>query len=764
MSETRSGITESAPAPMAPYVAPPRHSHNLPFAHCRGCGVRFKPVRHNQTRCKPNCRRARASDIGRTSAAVHKTRSAARQEPKHFIAIDGEGVTDQNGEHRYVMLRCGEHYLANDGAHLHFGEILEFLWSCFEADYSATACPAYVGFYLGYDWGQWLRSLPEHRARMLLDPDKIALRKRTAGPHRPPFPVRYEGWEFDYLPGKRFQFRPEARTAISTATTKNRRGYETPWCYVCDVGSYFQSSFLKAINPHGNPNAVCTQDEYNLIADGKIRRQSAEFDAGMIEYNRLECEVLARLMRQLAEGMAQEALRPQRTAWHGPGQLAQLWMGKIKTPKGAAIREAAPQPVRDAARGSYYGGWFEVFHHGPVGPIAWGYDVNSAYPYIMSRMPCLLHGTWHHTVERDGGRLLTWAGKDAIGEAGELAFMRAEVSGGHPLVGAMLHRNPSRTILRPRKTAGWYVAGELAAALRATFIDKLRLFETWRFEPGCDCPPPLAPLTELYNGRLAVGKATPAGQARKLVYNSVAGKLQQSVGEPAYANPIYATLITSGCRSLICDAIHTHPRAFADLLMVATDGVVFKSRHPALELDPARLGAWSETPHENLSLFMPGVYWDDASRERIARGEAPVFKSRGIAAKDLAKQIPAIDKAWAGSRWPKMTLNVSFQLVSPKQALARGKWDTCGMVISADNPATWIKGKRPVREISADPKHKRIAHKPGPSRPYATGAELWSLPYDGTFGDELRVFMQDQFGDSPDGPPDRLFYEALLGN
>lgn len=754
MNATPSGITSA----VASYVAPPRHSHNLAPARCAGCGREFVPLRWNQTRCKPHCRQAQRA---RTSQYAHAAREAKRAAPRRFVGIDGEGVTDElTGDHRYVMLRCGERYLAHDGAHLNFNDVLTFLWGCFEEDYSTETCPIYVGFYLKYDFAQWFRTLPENRARYLFDPDKIALRRRTKLPHLPPFPVLYGGWRFDYLPGKRFVFQPAAQSAL---TTIDRDGQpSTPWCYINDVGAYFQSSFLKAINPEGNPNPVVSQEEFNLIADGKMRRESAEFDAGMIEYNRLECDVLARLMAQLDEGMRQEALRPNRKQWHGPGQLAQLWLHKIGAPKGEAVREAVPEAVREAARASYYGGWFEIFWHGPVAGTSWGYDINSAYPYVMSRLPCLLHGSWHHSEERSGGRLLTWERKAELGRG--WGFVRARVQGKHPIVGGMLHRSPNRTILRPRITEGWFVASELAAAIAAGFVDGVRLFERWQYAP-CACPPPLAPIAELYAGRLAVGKASPAGKARKLVYNSCAGKQQQSVGQPAYANPVNASLITSGCRELITRAIASHPTGARDLLMVATDGVVFRTPHTALEMDRERLGAWSEERHENLSLYMPGVYWDDASRARIARGEAPVFKSRGIAARDLAKQIERIDAAWLNFKsWPKMTLDVSFQLVAPKQALARGRWDTCGNVISATRPETWIAGKKPVRVISADPKQKRIAARPGRSTPHNQAKEVGSLPYDGMFGDEMRAFAEAEFGDHPDGPPGELLPEALLDN
>jgi hypothetical protein len=316
-------------------------------------------------------------------------------------------------------------------------------------------------------------------------------------------------------------------------------------------------------------------------------------------------------------------------------------------------------------------------------------------------------------------------------------------------------------VLRPRVTAGWYWAHELAAAIRAGFIAGAVVFERWRFEQECHCPPPLAPIAELYKSRLAVGKNTPAGKAKKLVYNSGYGKFAQSVGEPVFANPVYASAITAGCRTMALDAIAAHPSGARELLMVATDSVTFSRPHSDLPLDPERLGAWTETRHENLSLFMPGVYWDDAARQRIAAGEAPVFRSRGIAARDLARRLEIVDRAWTRyprDGWPRLVLPVSFQLVSPRQALERAKlrrrrhrWAECGTVIT-----------RGHRIISADPQLKRFGTGPGRSQPYKECTVRESTPYQGSFGDELRALQALEFGDHPDGPVGELLADILF--
>ncbi len=631
-----------------------------------------------------------------------------------FIGVDGEGITRDDGRHDYVLLTAGDQSLHHDGSRLGFGEIAQFLWHQFTLHPTA----AFVGYYLGYDFAQWFRDLPENRARMLFTSAGIAQRKRRLA-HLPPFPVYVGRWEFDTLQMRRFKLRPHVERG------PNRR----PWLTICDVGPFFQCSFLRAIDPEKSRRPIVTPEEYRVIAEGKARRGAEKLGTDMIEYNRLECEVLARLMREQNAGFVAEDIRLRRHQWIGPGQVAQRWLDQIRAPRAEAVRLVTSPRFREAARSAYFGGWFEIFHHGPVPGTSYAYDINSAYPAIMAGLPCLLHGRYSVL---HGGELENYREGYTL--------LHARVWGSNPHVGAMMHRRPNRGVLRPRHTEGWFWAHELAAATAAGLVDRVHIGEAHHYAP-CDCPPPIAAIRGLNQGRLALGKETPAGKARKLIYNSAYGKFTQSVGEPKYGNAIYASLITAGCRVRILDAIAAHPRHARDLLMVATDGVVFGSPHPALDIDPSRLGAWTAGEYRNLSLFMPGVYWDDVSRETLDGGH---LKTRGINSRDLGARLRVIDRAWErfdNDGWPRLVIPIGFQLVSPKQALARGKWDTCGTVHTQGH-----------RIISADPEQKRVGAGPGRSKPYESCPEGASLPYDGMFGDEMRAWETDEFGDHPDGP------------
>lgn len=315
-------------------------------------------------------------------------------------------------------------------------------------------------------------------------------------------------------------------------------------------------------------------------------------------------------------------------------------------------------------------------------------------------------------------------------------------------------------ILRPQLTKGWYWLHEIEAAKAAGLVDYVIVEYWWKYDP-CDCPPPFAPERQLYLERLKVGKNTISGKARKLVYNSAYGKTAQSIGVAKFANPFYSSLITSLCRTYILRAISLHKYGPADVLMVATDGIVFRRQHHKLAISAETLGAWTESQHENLTLFMPGVYWDDETRRRLEEGKHPSLKSRGIPARALADKIGEIDglftDCFSGLGFPEFELPITFTLTSPKQALARGKWHTCGNVTTDG-----------TRKISSDPWLKRLPNvvlEDGIIRSYCYLQGLFGVhttPYNRTFGDEeLREL--DMLRISPDGDADMLIALALKG-
>jgi hypothetical protein len=703
----------------------------------------------------PEARRTRRNASRAAARAAHETR---------FVGIDGEGVDRADGSHDYNLLSIGDQVLHHpDGRRLTFDEVAGFIYQHHLDDPDAVM----VGFYLGYDFAQWFRDLPDDRAAMLLTPAGQAARRRRnsyGNPLAMTFPVRWGRWEFDLLPnGKRFQLRPVH--GPDGFSGKNPHSY----AYVSDTGGLFQTSLLKAIDPRDWPEPICTPDEYAQLAEGKARRQrepvpeGTPVDPADITYNALENEVLARMLDRYNRGLVDMGVKLTRVQWHGPGQAAQVYLRTIARAEtgrdcfDAADGQGAAEAF-EAARSSYFGGWFEIMAHGPVPGETWEYDINSAYPHVIAQLPCLRHGTWV------GGEGPPPRRKAAY------RLVEAAVWGSDPFIGAMPHRTPKGRVARPHRTAGWHWQHELDAARRAGLIDRVRWRRWWEYRP-CDCPPPFAPIAGLYDQRVQVGKKSPHGRALRLVYNSAYGKMAQSAGEPMFGNPVYASLITAGCRARILDAIASHPEGTAAVVMVATDGVYFTAPHPGLTVDPETLGAWDQATKVNLSLFKPGVYWDDAARKAARSGGKLGIKSRGVNERALAGVVRRIDRAWNRLQtytldgrpvgpdnpddWPAVDVTVPFTVISPRQALNRNRWDLCGAV----------EHDRSIRQ-SAAPHNKRSPRPPLDPPDLLLRSSPWpgnnedSTPYDRRFGLELAERIGDQLM-IPDGEVGFLLAEVL---
>lgn len=434
-----------------------------------------------------------------------------------FIMVDGEGVGDGK-DHKYVLLGCGENQIERPEGFKDITEIFEFLY----AQFKATPRSCFAGYYLGYDFNMWLRLLPRDRAFYLLTENGRKKRqrictcprnKRCGHSRLPPHPVEYRGWQFDLLGFKRFRLRPK-NCKCREATCKCPD--QAQWMYINDAGPFFQASLLSVIDPGKWKDPIITQAEYDLIAEGKEARGTAQLDDDMRRYNRLENEIGARLLEQLNIGFTAANIRLNKKQWFGPGQAAQAWMRldhKLEVST-EAVRQL-PRSLKDAIIATYYGGWFEITAHGIIPGITWEYDINSAYPAIASRMPCLC-GKWTHGKGSPAGNLShKWLSEAT---ASKLRLCYVSVSGRSPYLGPLPYRDSHGGVYRPKNTTGWYWQHEIDAAKRAGLIHDLTYYEWYEYVP-CKHKPPLRALAGLYEGRQRVGKDTPQGKAYKLVYN-----------------------------------------------------------------------------------------------------------------------------------------------------------------------------------------------------------------------------------------------------
>lgn len=526
---------------------------------------------------------------GRDTGKVLTSRAARLP----FVGCDGEGWDLDNGYHAYFMFRIGDEVLRPVGSHVRLTT-----WQCL--DFIARQDPnkLYVGYFFDYDVTKMLEDLPWDKLSRL-----IHRAVRTHPVTGQLMPVDYMGFQLEYLPHKEFKVRKWEGERWSA------------WVVINDVGTFFQCSFLDAIKTWG----IGTPLQHQAIDAGKkARAEFALHELGEIEeYNAMEIELLQALMDRFRESCISAGYIPSR--WQGPGVLAETMLRKHGVPKSAHTPLLCEEEYTGLLRfgtSAYYGGRFEVSAVGPVNRVVYQYDINSAYPYAMLHVPCLMHGKWEYgnvplmDLDKPTGR---------VGERYGLVFGSFDAGESKTLWYGLPMRSPQGTILFPGCGTGWYWSFEIRASVHQEFTPT----QMWIYTRTCECKP-LGFVEEIYATRLRMGKEGP-GYVLKLGMNSLYGKTVQSIGRPKYANPIWGSFLTAFTRTQIQDFIHGSPYCESgecgkDVVMVATDSVASLIERPE-HAESKTLGGWSKEIHaEGIFTVQPGVYFGTSGKRSKTRG------------------------------------------------------------------------------------------------------------------------------------------------
>lgn len=576
---------------------------------------------------------------------------------RNFIGADGEGG-DIADRHEYLLLRVG-HEVLETGTPLTPADTLPFLASL-------PPFHEYVSFFFDYDVTMICRDLPEERVRRLLNRDGRTPAPDSPRAGLPALPVDVGDYQIDYLPHKEFRVRHRPRIGSRPEG----------WVVINDVGSFFQCSFVTALRRWG----IGDEGTLAAIEKGKGARASfGEMTQETREYNALEIELLEDLMTQFRQVCVDIGYVPR--LWQGPGNLAKTMLAKHDVPRTKEL-PVIPDGVWQMAQAAYYGGRFERTAVGPIkGPVD-QWDINAAYPYACTLLPCLVHAKWSSRHQPRGRNYV------------------AQGWFSHP-AGFMLNHFPIRrkdgSVHYPRYGKGWYWSVEIQAAVRAgaTFTP----VKCWEWEVTCDCKP-FDWLIDVYLRRLELGK-TGKGMVLKLGTNSIYGVQAQSIGAAPFANPIYAGLITAITRATLIDTYSLAPDA---CFMLATDGLFMGTD---LSLTPSTsLGGWDLITHsDGMFIIQPGLYF---------AGEAKP-KTRGVPMGKVFERRTDFELAWANSWWakgerlkPGTTVHTRPQVPSVdvhlrnfiglRLAYARGKPETAGMWVDAPKNVSfdWAPKRRPM--------------------------------------------------------------------
>lgn len=492
-----------------------------------------------------------------------------------FVGWDGEGYTDSEGVHHYMLFGCSEGYYVK-GDDLTHKECFELMLMV-----AAKRKANHVIFAGGYDTVMMIRHYPTKIIQRIL-----------AGK-----PTHYGGYRHEYFKGKYLR--------IGNGTTS---------ITLYDVFTFFSTSFVKACREY-----LGDDPDFDRIESTKLLRDKfveGDLETLILPYMQQELKYLVKLCHILRKRLHDAGIDP--SQWHGPGAVASAVLRK----RGIKAHKAqTPNGVREASRYAYFGGRFEQFRIGYHNERVYQYDIRSAYPYAITRLPSLAGLDWVNRQRRRnvfnayGLYRVSYTGSDkaTLDKPGPLPW-----------------RDNNRNIYYPHDIKEcWYWGIELQAAQRHD-TGTLTVLEAW--EPKTDPVDfPFKWVGEMYYERNKMKQeGNPTQLALKLAMNSLYGKLAQSKGAklledgswriPTYHQLEWAGWITAACRAKLYDAMM---QAGSSLIAVETDAVY--STKPLDLICSTNLGDWEEEKLDAIMYIQSGVYFkkDGGKWKLKSRGFEP---------------------------------------------------------------------------------------------------------------------------------------------
>lgn len=488
-------------------------------------------------------------DTNRKRSGAHKTPRRQGLMNAPIVAIDGEGVTDEDGNHRYIMLASSQGSYIH-GHSLSTRECLDFLLSL-------PGNALTVGFSISYDVCKWLRDMSREILATLW---RVGV-------------VDWGRYRIRWAPGKFISIRRDDGARI----------------HIYDVFGFYQRSFVAALEEWN----VGTSEQIERIRSMKSTRGSFQDDSfdDILKYCLEECDLLVQLVGKLRAAMVEGDI-PLKN-WYGAGAIASAIMEKEGVKK--YLERMPPESWKTPVLAAYFGGRFELYKAGRHENV-YTYDIRSAYPHIIRSLPCLTHMVY--TVH-DGYVQTTWG------------IYEVEWRVPDDSIWPPFPFRYERQIYYPLAGRGFYHASEVEAA-RRFYGDSITVLRSYVATPhcgkvGCDGKP-FAFVPGYFEFRKELKRRGSQAQLTvKLGLNSLYGKTAQGVGwgqkKPPYQSYLWAGMITAGTRAMLLDAIRQNPDA---IIWTATDGIV--STEP-LDLDCGdELGQWEDGRADSVFSVQTGVY------------------------------------------------------------------------------------------------------------------------------------------------------------
>ena len=447
-----------------------------------------------------------------------------------FIAWDGEGFTDSQGFHHYMLMMNSTGQYIND-PDLRTEVCFNFMLRA-KRELGKAVHIIYGG---NYDATMIFKSMiqtsmPDVLYQQLLDTNKV----EWHFPGDKYTPSNY--YKIEYIPFKWLQVSGFDYVSMKHTTIK-----------IYDIMTFFQMSAIKAWESRGI-------EVPEIIKSGKAARGGftwEDIDEVRV-YCHMELEMYVMLADKLREEFAEAGINVRQ--WHGPGAVA----GAIFKQRGIKnhMQEPPSLEIERAVQHAYFGGRFEQFKAGHYNGKVYVYDIRSAYPHQIRNLPSLDGCEWNYTRDYDSTVPGLWLCEY---EPPEIDYMAP-----HPLP----WRSSSGNVGFPaRNSFVWLWHHEAKYATKIHHGYTLGIANSTK---------PFAFVKEMYDRR-AIWKEEKRGgeKALKLGMNSLYGKMAQTIGgdpgnRPSWHQLAWAGMVTSGARAQLWEAIKQAPDK---IIAVETDSI-----------------------------------------------------------------------------------------------------------------------------------------------------------------------------------------------
>lgn len=569
---------------------------------------------------------------------------------REFIGWDGEGITLPDGSHIYTSLANSKGDAIRNDKGLETWDIIRMLLNA-NRKYPDAIHVIYGG---GYDTNMWLSSLPQLKVEELYVNGTM----------------KYGPYQFGWMLAKSFTIKLYGPSAMT----------------IYDVVSFFQKPFLTACEEYLGDRMV----EHDLIRDMKQRRGGfTTADNDEVErYNAAELENLVMLMTELRLRLHRAGLRPRR--WDGPGAIAAALLTKqgIKH----AMKDPESYAIREAARTAYTGGRFELIKFGSVDGKAYEYDINSAYPHALRRLPNLARGSWEH-INGDGETRKRLAKYPTPYPFALMHITYRGLPRNMHRPGPLFVRADDGSISYPQIADGWYWAPEAMAAIQYVKAHggALHINSAYLFVEDDVTDKPFEFVEGHYLKRAALKRAGDGAHVGyKLGLNSIYGKLCQQTGArkdpktglwrvPPFHQIEWAGYVTSTCKAMVLTAIIPN---LDNVIAFETDAVF--TTCPLSVTVGNGLGEWEATEFDSLTYVQSGFYFGTV-------GDKPIVKTRGVDRGSLA--LPEVISAFVERR---------------KARAKQTRFIGAGLARQLNDWEKWQRWVTSPKMLSVEPSGKRI--------------------------------------------------------